>query len=460
MTDQTDRPDASASADPASPAQPAPESSAAASPPPPAAGADLDRRRFFRQFAGEIANTAATMVGTVQALQRTSAELAGSLLDPNRLGPDAGVVIPQQRVSGMPAATAPPEVGFRTSFRVDGSTIRFIDQRALPREVVEHASISAAEVSWAIRNEVVQGGPAIGQAAAIGMALTAGRVSTTRPYARRATLRGAANALANTDPTHASIRWAVDRVMRAYRDVGELSEDGAAIADAMTAEADRIIGEVAAEHGRLVEAGVAVVDALPRPETGPLRLLVHGQSGTLAGGQLGTALSIAIAAHHAEHEIRVIVPEARPSFAGSRITCWELAGAGVAHLLIADAAAPAIIAAGDVDAILVPADRVAANGDVAAAIGSYALAVVAARHGVPFIVCAPTSSIDVETPTGSAITIGSRPAADLERFRDVALAPHGTEINVPVHDITPAELVTRYLTADGARATPFGEPVS
>ena len=461
MTDQTDRPDASAPADPASPAQPTPESTAAASPPAPATGADLDRRRFFRQFAGEIANTAATMVGTVQALQRTSAELAGSLLDPNRLGADAGVVIPQQRVSGTPAVAADAlEVGFRTSFRVDGSTIRFTDQRALPREVVEHASISAAEVSWAIRNEVVQGGPAIGQAAAVGLALTAGRVSTTRPYARRATLRGAANALVNTDPTHASIRWAVDRVMRAYQDVGELSEDGAAIVDAMTAEADRIVGEVTADHGRLVEAGVVALDALPRPETGPLRVLVHGQSGALAGGQLGTALSIAIAVHHAEREIRVIVPEARPSFAGSRITCWELAGAGVAHLLIADAAAPAIIAVGDVDAILVPADRVAANGDVAATIGSYALAVVAARHGVPFIVCVPTSSIDLATATGSAITIGSRPASDLERFRDVALAPRGTEISVPAHDITPAELVTKYLTADGVRSAPFGEAAS
>jgi methylthioribose-1-phosphate isomerase len=449
MTD-ADRTDAITPADPPSPAEPVV-----------GVGADLGRRRFFRQFAGELASTAATMVGTVQAIQRTSAELAGAILDPTRADdePAGQQRSPSQVAPGIGAGATAPEpaaTAYRTSFRLDGSAIHFVDQRALPRAVVEHTATSAAEVTFAIRNGVVLGGPAIGQAAAIGLALTAERVRNTRPYARRATLRGAANALVNVASTHASPRWAVDRVMAACAEVGELSEDGGAIVDAMTAEADRIVGEVAAEHGRIVEAGLELVGSLRPQESGPLRLLIHGPSGTLAGGQFGTALSIAIAAHHAERDIRVIVPEARPGFAGARVSCWELAAAGVAHTLVVDAAAPALVAAGEVDAILIPADRVAANGDVAATIGSYALAVVAARRGVPFYVCAPSSSVDPATPTGADITIASSPASDVERAGDLMLTPHGTEVSTPAHDITPAELVTGYLTGTGLRSAPFG----
>jgi methylthioribose-1-phosphate isomerase len=409
-------------------------------------GADLGRRRFFRQFAGDLANTAATMVGAAQALQRTSAEMASAILDPTR------AVLEGADASGIPGDAGPV---FRTAFRLDGRVIRFVDQRALPMKVVEHSSDSAAAVVWAIRNGVVEGGPAIGQAAAIGLALSADRVIGTRPYARRATLRGAANAMRNVSPTHASLGWAVDRVMDAYREVGELEDAGAAIAAAMNEAADRVIADATDDHGRLVDAGLAVVNALPRPDDAPLRLLVHGPSGTLAGGQFGTALAIAIAAHHAEREVRVIVPEARPGFSGSRISCWELAAADVPHLLVADSAAASLIAAGEVDAVLVPADRVAANGDVAAIVGTYPIAVVAARHGVPVFVCAPLSAIDPSTADGASIEIGLRPDGELEQVGNLALAPRGTEVRVPAHDVTPAELVTSWITAAGPRRPPF-----
>ena len=387
------------------------------------------------------------MVGAAQALQRTSAELASAILDPTREALD-------EAAAGDDAAGAGPR--FRTSFRVDGGTIWFVDQRALPRSVVEHAAVSAAEVVWAIRNSIVLGGPAMGQASAIGMAFTAERVRGTRPYARRATLRGSANAVRNVSPTHASLGWALERVMAAYGDIGELDEDGGAIADAMRAEADRIIADATDDHGRLVDAGLAAVKELPRDEEKPLRLLVHGVSGTLAGGQCGTALAIAIAAHHAESQVRVIVPEARHGFTGSRISCWELAAAGVPHLLVADAAAPSLVASGEVDAVLVPADRVAANGDVAATIGTYPIAAAAARHGVPVFVCAPLSTMDAATPDGASMTITSRPDGELDRFGDVLLAPSGTEVRSPAHDVTPAELVTSYITGGGLRQPPFG----
>jgi methylthioribose-1-phosphate isomerase len=251
------------------------------------------------------------------------------------------------------------------------------------------------------------------------------------------------------------------RVMAAYATVGELSEDGDAIAAAMQSEADAIVAEAVADHGALVEAGVALLAGLPRGEdAGPLRVLVHGPGGTLAGGQFGTASTIAITAHQREMPIRVIVPEGRPRFTGSRVGCWELAAAGVPHLLVADAAAPSLIAAGEVDAILIPAERVAANGDVAAAIGTLPLAAVAARRGVPVIACVAASTIDPATPDGAAITTGYLDAEELDRIEKLLLAPPGTETRVPTHDVTPADLVTRWLTATGPRTPPFGPPAS
>ena len=425
-------------------------SAAAAAPGATGDGADLARRRFFREFAGEIATTAATVLGAAQALQRTSGELAGAILDPSRL---EAAVAPPVPVAATPTDSTPV---FRTAFRVDGATIRFVDQRALPRSIAEVTASSAAEVTYAIRNGTLLGGPAAGQAAAIGMALTAARVHATKPYARRATFRGAANAMRNAAPASGSVDTAMTRVMAAYAAAGELSEDGDAIAAAMQHEADLIVAEAVADHGALVEAGVALLAGLPRDaDAGMLRLLVHGPGGTLAGGQFGTALSIAITAHQREVPLRVVVPEGRPRFSGSRVSCWELAAGGVPHLLVADAAAPSLIAAGEVDAVLIPADRVAANGDVAAAIGTFALALAAARRGIPVIAVAAASTLDPATPDGGAISTGYLDAEDLDRVEKVVLAPPGTETRVPTHDVTPADLVSTWLTAQGPRTPPF-----
>jgi methylthioribose-1-phosphate isomerase len=414
------------------------------------AGADLARRRFFRQFAGDVASTAATVLGAAQALQRTSAELAGAILDPSRAALGEGSVA--TAVPVMEPIAAPI---FRTSFLVDPGAIRFIDQRALPEAVVEHISISAAEVIWAIRNEVVVGGPAVGQAAAIGLALTAARATSSLPYARRATLRGAAAGLKHNNPMVASLGWAVDRVMAAYEAVGELDDDGEKIADAIQAEADAIVAEATVEHGRLVEVGLGLLDGLPKTSDGPLRLLVHGPSGTLAGGQFGTALAIAVAAHHAEREVQVIVPEGRPGLFGARISCWELASAGVPHILVLDAAAAGIVASGGVDAVLVAPDRVAVNGDVAAPIGSYALAAAARDRGVPFLVCMTIGSLDPMVADGSDLPVGRREVPDLARIGEAARAPRSTDVIAPFEDVVPAALVSEYVSATGLRRPPF-----
>ena len=251
---------------------------------------DLGRRGFFRAFAGELFQTAATVAGAAQALQRASAEAAGAILDPGAAGllgaTDA-------------AATRTPEGprGFRTPFREDDGVLFLIDQRRLPDELVEYSCRSAGEVAFAIREMVIRGAPAIGQAAAIGMALTAEKMRASRPYARRATLRGSANALINSRPTGVNLRWAVERLMARYDEIGDLSEDGDAIADALRAEADA--DRLRGDHRPRPDGRLRPRDP-PSPEGRPVQILTHCNTGPLAGGQFGTALGVVQAAHNAD----------------------------------------------------------------------------------------------------------------------------------------------------------------
>jgi methylthioribose-1-phosphate isomerase len=406
---------------------------------------DLGRRGFFRAFAGELIQTAATVAGAAQALQRASAEAASAILDPDTAGVLGG--------SGEPAAAVPAAPhGFRTPFREEGGILYLIDQRRLPDALVEYPCRSAGEVAFAIREMVIRGAPAIGQAAAIGMAMTAEKMRTSRPYARRATLRGSAAALVNARPTAVNLRWATDRMMARYEEIGDLSEDGDAIADALRGEADAIVFEATTDHGRLAGFGLEV---LPTPEGRPVRILTHCNTGPLAAGQFGTALGVVQAAHAADRPLHVWVDETRPYLQGARLTAWELAQAGVAHTLIPDVAAGHLMARGEVDVILVGGDRVAANGDTANKVGTYTLAVLAARHGIPFYVCAPTSSIDLDTPDGSAIPIEERKAEEVTEVRGVRVAPPGTDVRNPAFDITPAELIGGIVTEEGIVRAPF-----
>jgi methylthioribose-1-phosphate isomerase len=446
-------------------ADPAPASSADAPTAPavssipaaPTTGKDADpgRRRFFRQFAGELFQGAATVVGAAQVLQRASAEAAGAILDPPAFGERtvAGQTIPAPDVPAAPS-------GFRTPFREDAGTLYIVDQRKLPDTLEEYPAKSAAQAAYAIREMIVRGAPAIGQVAAIGLALTGRMNRHTKPYARRATLRGAANALRNSRPTAVNLRWAVDRVMAAYEAIGELEPDGDRIADAMRAEADAIVFEATEDHGRLAAFGLAELETLRWPEEGPFRLLTHCNTGPLACGQFGTALGVVQAAHHAEKPIHVWVDETRPYLQGARLTAWELAQAGVPHTLIPDVAAGHFMARGEVDAIIVGADRVAANGDTANKVGTYTLAVLAARHGVPFYVAAPMSSIDLETPDGAAIPIEERKADEVLVIRGQRIAPVGTEVRNPAFDVTPAELITGIITDEGVLRAPYGEALA
>ena len=406
-------------------------------------GADVGRRKFFRQFAADLLNGAAGVVGAAQAIQQASAEAASAILDPSSV------------VATQVAPTVPPAPsGFRAAFRESTGVLHIVDQRQLPDRLVEFDAHSAAEASYAIKEMIVRGAPAIGQVAAIGLALTGNKNRTASPYARRATLRGAANLLRNARPTAVNLIWAVDRVMARVDAIGELSEDGDAIADAMRDEADAIVFEATEDHGRMAAAGLA---ALPFPEDRPLRVLTHCNTGPLACGQFGTALGVVQAAHNAGRPIHVWVDETRPYLQGARLTTWELAQAGVPHTLIPDVAAGHLISRGEVDAVLVGGDRITANGDTANKVGTYTLAVLAARHGVPFYVVAPISSVDLATPDGSAIPIEERSAAEVVAFRGVRIAPPDTDVRNPAFDVTPADLISGIVTEEGLVAAPYAE---
>ena len=421
-------------------------------------GPRLARRKFFRQFAGDLMHSAATVVGVAGALQRTSAEAASALLGGTvdgtgglsaRLGDALGGSPRADQADPAPGAPS----GFRTAFRWDNEKLYLVDQRRLPNELVEMTCETGGEVAWAIREMVVRGAPAMGQAAAVGLALTAGRIAAASPFVRRATIRGTGTALVNARSTAVNVAWAVDRCLAAMEAVDGLNDDGQVIADAIKLEAEAIIAEAAADHETLATFGLA---ELPVPDGRPLEILTHCNTGPLACGQFGTALGVVQAASHAGREVHVWVDETRPYLQGARLTAWELAQAGVPHTLIADAAAGHVLATRTIDAVLVGADRIAANGDTANKIGTYPLAVLAQRHGVPFYVCAPISSIDLQTAEGAAIMIEVRASEEVTNVRGTVIAPLGTPAHNPAFDVTPAELITGIVTEEGVLRAPFG----
>ena len=394
---------------------------------------ETDRRRFFRAFAAQIVDAAASVGRTAGELQRASQSAARDILE--EAGPEA------------------PPSGFRTPFRFDEDDVLLVvDQRKLPEKLVEVPVRSGWDAARVIKQMAVRGAPAIGQVAALGLAASASLARKMRPYARRSNLNGAAEALKRARPTAVNVAWAVDRVMAHYEELGGIDADGDAVATAMRVEADRIVAETTTDHGRLADFGLAI---LPDVGDRALRILTHCNTGPLACGQYGTALGVVQAAHHAGRLVHVWVDETRPWLQGARLTAWELRGAGVSHAVMADSAAGHLISRGEVDVVLVGADRIAANGDTANKIGTYTLAVVAARHAVPFYVVAPLSSVDLATPEGAAIPLEERPGDEVLVIRSERIAPPGTIGRNPAFDVTPAELISGIVTDEGVLRAPY-----
>ena len=417
----------------------------------------LARRRFFRSFAGDAMKAAATVVGAAGALREGTAGMASALL--GTAEPAVSPVLADATAAlAAPAGTAGT---WRSTFRVEADRVVLLDQRRLPDELVEVVCVSGAEVAQAFRESVVRGAPLLGQLAACGLALTAERSVLSSPFARRAILFGTANALRNAAPTAAPVRNATDRMLARLTAVGDVAADGASVAAALREEADAIVGEAIAAHARLAAHGAALLASDARTAAAEtLRLLTIGSTGALAGGQVGTALAIVRAIHDEGRNVQVFVAETRPWLAGARLVTWELAQAGIACTLVGDGAASGMLGRGEVDAVLVGADAIAGNGDVAAEPGCYGLAVVAERHAVPFVVAAPLAACDRDAADGEALGTDPRAAWELLSFAGRRIAPEGTAALNPSVDIVPASLVWAIVTEAGVLRAPYGTLVA
>lgn len=329
--------------------------------------------------------------------------------------------------------------------------LELIDQRVLPAEIVYRSYDSAAGVSEGIRSMVVRGAPAIGCAAAYGVALEALRLVDRAKTEFDARMAEAFTALAGSRPTAVNLFWALKR-MRTVLDSMSSAPNPAA-AERLLAEAHQVLAEDIrnnrdmGKHGeKLLKDGATV--------------LTHCNAGALATAGYGTALGVIRAAVEAGKRISVVAGETRPFLQGARLTAWELLQDGIPVTLITDNMSGHLMSRGQVDAVIVGADRVAANGDVANKIGTYMIAVLASRHGIPFYVAAPLSTIDLQLPGGEVIPIEERGPAEVRGYADIQWAPLGATVRNPAFDVTPAELVTALITEKGVVEAPTAEKIA
>jgi methylthioribose-1-phosphate isomerase len=320
-----------------------------------------------------------------------------------------------------------------------------LDQRALPTRVDYLRYDSAAAVADGIKSMVVRGAPAIGCAAAYGVALEALRLRLHAHVAFFAAMEQGIAALAASRPTAVNLFWALNR-MRAKLDALRAAPV-AVIADALLVEAHAITAEDVRLNRQMGAHGAALL-------TDNMRVLTHCNAGALATAGHGTALGVIRSAVEAGKRIHVVADETRPFLQGARLTAWELMQDNIPVTLIADNAAGLLMRRGEIDAVIVGADRIAANGDVANKIGTYSVAVLAQRHGIPFYVAAPPSTIDPATASGDDIPIEERGASEVTGYGGTQWAPVGVAVRNPVFDVTPAELVTALITERGVILTP------
>jgi methylthioribose-1-phosphate isomerase len=325
--------------------------------------------------------------------------------------------------------------------------VRLLDQTRLPHEEVYLEPKDHHQMAAAIREMRVRGAPLIGIAAAYGMALGAQGIEAANMSDFLTQLRPVAETLAGTRPTAVNLSWALERMTIAAEAAGEPQ----AARDALVAEALRIHQETADADRRLAQYGAQLIPA-------GSAVLTHCNTGSLATGGYGTALGVIRTAWEQSRLSRVYASETRPLLQGARLTAWELARDGIPTTLIADSAAGSLMQRRDAIAcVIVGADRIAANGDVANKIGTYTLAVLAKEHAIPFYVAAPTSTIDLTTPGGDQIPIEKRPAEEVTTFAGVAVSAAGVEAFNPAFDMTPHRLVSAIITERGIAREPYSE---
>lgn len=326
--------------------------------------------------------------------------------------------------------------------------LRLIDQRRLPAEEVYVDCRTEEEVAEAIRTMAVRGAPAIGVAAAYGMAIAAGRRSGSPLEEMKGALDDAAGLLAGTRPTAVNLFWALERMRAAVRESD--ARGGKFLAAELLALAEEMHREDVEVCRRIGDIGAALL-------SGKTNVLTHCNAGALATAGYGTACGV-IRSGYRDGKIRqVFVDETRPFLQGARLTAWELCRDGIPVTLITDSMAAYCMKLGRVGAVVVGADRVAANGDVANKIGTYGLAILAREHGVPFYVAAPVSTLDFRTPSGDDIPIEERSEEEVRTHGGQRVAPDEVRVFNPAFDVTPARLVDALITESGVVRLSKGE---
>jgi methylthioribose-1-phosphate isomerase len=323
-----------------------------------------------------------------------------------------------------------------------------VDQRKLPTQEVYVTCTTAPEVARAIKSMVIRGAPAIGVAAAMGIALGMKKSRATGTRQLAADFQRTCDLMAGTRPTAVNLFWAIDRMKRVFAEAAQAGASVDEIRARLDAEAQRIHDEDVASCRTIGAFGAAMV-----PERA--RILTHCNAGALATAGYGTALGVIRAAAEHGKAVEVFADETRPFLQGARLTAWELLRDGIPTTVITDNMAGALMRQGLIDIVVVGADRIAANGDVANKIGTYSIAVLAREHGIPFYVAAPLSTVDLATPDGSQIPIEERAAREVTHVGGVRVAPDGAGVRNPAFDVTPARLVTGIVTERGVHRPPF-----
>ncbi len=327
--------------------------------------------------------------------------------------------------------------------------VRMIDQTKLP-SVEEYPLFRSFEaVADAIRTMVVRGAPAIGVAAAMGIALGMKQSRAADTAAAAAVFRRIADTMAGTRPTAVNLFWAVDRMRRVFDRLLADGVDLDAIREALIAEALAIRDEDIESNRRMGRLGQELL-----PSSGTV--LTHCNAGALATAGYGTALGVIRAAVESGKRLQVLADETRPFLQGARLTAWELWKDDIDVRVIADNMSGAFMRQGLIDAVIVGADRIAANGDVANKIGTYTVAVLASRHDIPFYVAAPTSTLDLSLETGAEIPIEERDPSEVTRFAGVRVVPENVTAFNPAFDVTPHDYVTAIVTERGVARPPYG----
>lgn len=332
----------------------------------------------------------------------------------------------------------------------EDDVVVMIDQRKLPSKEVYVRCRTAPEVARAIKTMVIRGAPAIGVAAAFGIALGTRRSVATGTQKFAAEFQRTCDLMAATRPTAVNLFWAIDRMKRSLATGVQSGESVEQLKDRLDREAGAIHDEDVANCRALGAFGAAVVPA-------EARILTHCNAGALATAGYGTALGVIRGAVEAGKHVSVFADETRPFLQGARLTAWELVRDGIKTTVITDNMAGALMHKGGVDLVVVGADRIAANGDTANKIGTYSVAVLAKEHQIPFYVAAPLSTIDLTTPDGSHIPIEERNAREVTHVGTSQLAPAGADIWNPAFDVTPHHLIAGIITERGILRAPYGE---